>query len=248
MKISVRETLSLVIGLSGVALLGIGVSKLLDTGTCGSGGPHVIARECPKGSGVWGVLLMVGFFMWLIGPFVSKANITKPGAGRVVWTVGFTGGGIALLIKGWTNPTLSADSYLAIYLMAGIFIPMGIAIWIPTLLRLRRAWRAGPATATAPGTETASPKADAGPTSGVSDRRARMKQLNRLRSSGALTRAEFDQLKRDQAGPLADDRQEPSRDRLALIQQLAGLKASGILSAEEFEAKKQTIMLSEAVG
>jgi hypothetical protein len=244
MKVSVRETLSLVFGLGGVAMLGIAISKMLDVGTCGSGGPHAIARECPHGSGVLGALLPVGFFVWLISLFVSKAGLTKPGAGQVVWTVGFAGGGTALLLKAWTDPTLGPGSYLAIYLMAGIFIPFGIAIWIPALLRLRRGRRAGPET----GTTTATPKADAGPTRGVSGRRARMQQLNRLRSSGALTRAEFDQLKREPAGPVVDGHPEPSRDRLALIQQLAGLKASGILSAEEFEAKKQTVMLGEAVG
>jgi hypothetical protein len=80
----------------------------------------------------------------------------------------------------------------------------------------------------------------------VVDREARMKQLSRLRGSGALTRAEFDQLKGDQAGSVVDGSRKPSADRLALIEQLAELKASGILTTREFEAKKQAVMLGDS--
>jgi hypothetical protein len=69
------------------------------------------------------------------------------------------------------------------------------------------------------------------------DRTAWTKQLHQLLSDKALTRAEFDQLKRHPAG---------SGDRLDLIQQLADLKASGLLSAEEFAAKKHTVMLGDS--
>jgi hypothetical protein len=102
--------------------------------------------------------------------------------------------------------------------MAAIFLPLGLGIWVPALLRLRRGRRASP--------EPRELVAAVG-------REAWLRQLNQLRSSGALPRAEFDQLKRDD---------EPSADTLALIGQLAGLKASGVLTREEFEAKKQAVM------
>jgi hypothetical protein len=235
MKVTVRETLSLVLGLGGIALLGIGMSNVLDVGTCGSGGPYVIARACPKGSGVWGVLLIVGFFVWFAGLFVSKEGLVKPGAGQIIWTAGFAGGGVALLVKAFTQSSLGQDSKLGIYIMASIFIPLGLGLWVPTAVRFLRR-RTGPGEQK---TDSEARGHAARPVHqrGIAvDREAWMKQLNRLRSSGALTRAEFDQLKGDQAGA----------DRLALIQQLAELRASGILTMQEFEAKKQAVMLGDS--
>jgi hypothetical protein len=226
MKITVREMVSLAFGLGGIAMLGIAMSHVLDSGTCGTGGPHAIARECPAGSNAWGVLLPIGFFVWLTSFFISKGGLAKPGAGQITWTAGFLGGGLALLLKTSTQPSLGADSKLGSYIMAAIFIPMGIAIWIPALLGLRRGRRAN----------LQPPPTDA---AAAPDRGAWMRQLNRLRSSGALTRAEFDQL-RD--GPGTND------DRLALIQQLSELKASGILTTAEFQAKKRTVLLGGTAG
>jgi hypothetical protein len=246
MKLTVREMLSLTLGLGGIALLGLGMSHILDTGTCGSGGPHAIARECPEGSGVWGVLLPVGFFVWFVGLFVSKGGLVKPGAGQVIWTVGFAGGGLALLLKAFTQSSLGPGSSLGIYIMASIFIPLGVAIWIPTAVRFLRRRRTGPGSQQTDAEVGGHASRPVGRTEAAGDRRARRKQLNELRSSGALTRAEFDRLKGDQAAPVLDGSHEPAGDRLALIQQLAALKASGILTTEEFEAKKRTVMLGDS--
>jgi hypothetical protein len=240
MKLNTREIVSLVLGLGGIAMLGGALSHLLDTGTCASGGPYVIARECPKGSAVWGLFLPLGFFVWLTSMFVSKTNITKPGAGLIVWTVGFSGGGVALLLKAFTQ-TLGPDANLGIYIMAAIFIPMGVAFWIPALVKFTRERRTAPISPQPQKTDAGAGDDAAGrasQTQTVDDRKAWMKQLNQLRSNGVLTRAEFDQLKHDQAGPVTD--------KLALIGQLAELKASGILTTEEFEAKKQTVMLGNS--
>jgi hypothetical protein len=74
--------------------------------------------------------------------------------------------------------------------------------------------------------------------------KSRLKDLNDLRSTGALTRAEFDALKADLADSAPDRRRI---DRVALIRQLAGQRASGALSAEEFETGKRSVMLGERV-
>ena len=50
MKTVVREIASLVIGLIGIVLAGVGMNQVLDIGSCASGGPYVIARPCPEGS------------------------------------------------------------------------------------------------------------------------------------------------------------------------------------------------------
>ncbi|WP_433040161.1 SHOCT domain-containing protein [Dactylosporangium sp. CS-033363] len=248
MKLTTREIVSLALGLGGVAMLGIAISHLLDTGTCGSGGPYVTARECPEGSAVWGLALPVGFFVWLTSLFVSKAGLAKPGAGQIVWTVGFLGGGLALLFKAFTQ-TLGADANLGIYIMASIFIPAGIAIWIPAFVRFSRERRASPTspqpakTGAVVGGHVSRRVSRTGPADNHD--KARMRQLNQLRSSGALTRAEFDRLKRDPARPARDGSHEPAADKLAVIRQLAELKASGILTPAEFEAKKQTVILGD---
>ncbi|GAA3268598.1 SHOCT domain-containing protein [Dactylosporangium vinaceum] len=224
MKISVREVLSLMIGLGGVALLASGIYHLLDVGTCGTGGPHVIARECPQGSGIWGVLLPIGLFLWFIGLFVSKQGLVKPGAGQIVWSALFAGGGFALLYLVLTQPDLGPGAELAAYIMAAVFLPLGVGIWIPSLLKLRRKPPGGPEAQTTEATV-------------AGDRTAWMQQLHRLLGDEALTRAEFDRLARDPAG---------SGGRVALIQQLADLRASGLLSAEEFTAKKHTVLLGDS--
>jgi hypothetical protein len=248
MKLSTREIVSLAVGVGGVAMFGIAVNRLLDIGTCGSGGPYAIARECPKGSAAWDLLLLVGFFAWMAGLFVSKEGLVKPGAGRIVWTAGLLGGGLALLLKAFTQ-TLGPDVNLASYVMAAIFIPVGIAPWIPGLLKFSRARDASP-------TGPQPPKTDAvvrvhaprrvGRTRPADNHEAPMKQLNRLRSSGALTRAEFDLLKRDLARSATDGGHEPPADKLATIRQLAELKASGVLTTGEFEARKQTVILGDS--
>ncbi len=48
MKTVAREIASLVIGLIGIVLLGIGFNHVLDIGSCASGGPYAIARPCPE--------------------------------------------------------------------------------------------------------------------------------------------------------------------------------------------------------
>src|SRR4051812_22529479 len=144
MKLTVRATVSLALGLGGIAMLGIGLSHLLDTGTCGSGGPYAIARECPKGSGPWAVLLPVGLFVWLAGVFTCKEGLAKPGAGQIIWTAGFAGGGFALLFKAFTQTSLGPGSHLGMYIMASIFILMGLAIWIPSFVRFVRRRHASP--------------------------------------------------------------------------------------------------------
>ncbi|MFI5914294.1 SHOCT domain-containing protein [Dactylosporangium sp. NPDC051541] len=227
MKISVREVLSLVIGLGGVALLASGIYHLLVVGTCGTGGPHAIARECPPGSGMWGVFLPVGLFVWFIGLFVSKEGLAKPGAGTIVWTALFAGGGFGLLFLLLTQPDLGPGSAVGAAIMAAIFLPLGLGVWVPTLLKLVRKRR---------GRAEPQPSAAANDGDGPASTEQHLDQLGRLRLviDGALTRAEFDQVERDPAGWAG---------RLALIQQLADLRASGLLSEEEFAAKKHIVML-----
>ncbi len=220
-----RAGASLLLGFTGIVVAGAGLNRLLDIGTCASGGPSVIARQCPEGTTLWSLLLPVGFVIWMVGLFLSEEGLVKPGTGQVVWTAGFTGGGVALLVKVLTSP-IEPGAKAGLYVVAAVFIPMGLAFGVTGIVQLVRARRGDPrsrgrSTGRKPATAAGDPH---------------LKRLHRLRSMGALTRAEFDRLKHDPA---------TAADRLALIQQLAELKASGVLTAEEFEAKKLATLRGE---
>ncbi|MGB2572112.1 SHOCT domain-containing protein [Micromonospora citrea] len=97
------------------------------------------------------------------------------------------------------------------------------------------------------GARTGDPRRRGGATGAARDPWSRLKALNDLRSTGALTRAEFDALKADLALSEPDDQRKPAVDRVALIRQLADQRASGALSTEEFEARKRSVMLGRRV-
>jgi hypothetical protein len=214
MRPTLRGALSLGLGFGGIILFGIALSRVLDTGSCASGGPYVSVRPCPDGTGLLFVLLAGGLIVWMAGLVLSKGGLAQPGTGQILWTAGFAGGGVALLLKTLTQESLGPDAKLGALIVAAVFIPMGLAVGITGLVQLSRRPHPGPKRRRSgvPAVRSTDPS----------------KQLQRLRSIGALTRAEFDQLKL-----------EPSAERLARIQLLAEGKASGVLTVQEFEAKKQ---------
>ncbi|MEV4490010.1 SHOCT domain-containing protein [Micromonospora coxensis] len=241
MKIAAREIASLVIGLIGIVLLGIGLNHVLDIGSCASGGSYAIARPCPEGTTLSFWLAMAGALMWILGIIVSKQNFSAPGAGQVLWTAGFAGGGAAMLVKVLTQPSMPPDARLGASIVAGIFIPMGLVVGVVEVVQLVRQRRAKG------GGRTGDARRRGAPTGAARDPWSRFKALNDLRSTGALTREEFDALKVDLAGSGPDGRRKPAVDRVALIRQLADQRASGALSAAEFEAGKRSVLRGERV-
>ncbi|HEY0696587.1 MAG TPA: SHOCT domain-containing protein, partial [Micromonospora sp.] len=123
--------------------------------------------------------------------------------------------GVAVLVKALAQDAMPPDARLGAALVGVVFIPMGLVLGGIGLLQLRRR-RA------IPRPRKRGPRPDSG---------TPLRQLHRLRSSGLLTRAEFDALKT-----------EPPADRLALVRQLADLRASGVLTPDEFEAKKRDVL------
>lgn len=241
MKIVAREIVSLAIGLPGIVLLGVGLNHVLDIGSCASGGPYVITRPCPEDTAVWFWLLMTGAIMWIAGIGVSRQVFSRPGAGQILWTVGFAGGGAAVLVKVLTDPSMPPDAKLGASIVAAVFMPMGLAVGVTGLVQLVRQRGGGHSGSrrTKDGARTG------GPEGALRDPWSRLKELNDLRSTGALTRAEFDVLKANLASSGPDGPRKPGIDRVALIRQLADQRASGALGAEEFEVGKRSIMLGE---
>ena len=67
---------------AGAAAFGFALYELLKTGTCASGGPYVVARECPSGTGLRAGLLVAGLLVFLVGAalFATRGRrATEPG-------------------------------------------------------------------------------------------------------------------------------------------------------------------------
>ncbi|WP_431976325.1 SHOCT domain-containing protein [Micromonospora haikouensis] len=126
-----------------------------------------------------------------------------------------------------------------------MFIPLGLsvgAVGIVQLVRSRRGRGCGPRR-----TRNGDPwRRDGQPGAGRNPW-SRLKALNDLRSTGALTREEFVALKADLADPTSAGRRAPAIDRVALIRQFADQRAAGTLSAEEFEVSKRGVMRGERI-
>ncbi len=68
--------------LGSVALLGLAIYQLIDTGTCASGGPYVSAKPCPEDTGWWIAAISVSIPMFLAGGWVFAIRgrtATAPG-------------------------------------------------------------------------------------------------------------------------------------------------------------------------
>ncbi|MDG4818044.1 MULTISPECIES: SHOCT domain-containing protein [unclassified Micromonospora] len=245
MKASAREIVSLVVGLTGIVLLGIGLDHVLDIGSCSTGGSYVVANPCPEGSAVWFWVPMAGAVMWIVGLVGGGRSFTEPGSGQILWTVGFAGGGAAMLVKVLTQPTMPPDAKLGASIVAAISIPMGLIVGVVGLVQLVRRRRGGGTGSRRTNTGDLRHR-DGQPAAGP-DAWSRMKALNELRSTGALTREEFVALRADLADSAAGRRRVPAIDRVALIRRYADQRASGALSTAEFEAKKRGLMPGERV-
>jgi hypothetical protein len=226
-----REVIALVVGLTGIGLAAFGFNTVLDIGTCSSGGPYVTARPCPDNasSAFWATF--GGLLLWAAGMLVST-RIFVPGAGQILWVVGFAGGGAATVIKVQTDPTIGADAKLGGTIMAVTFLVNGLVGAVIGIVHLvRRRTRA----------QGQQHRDRARQAAAAVTRRTRstLDDLNDLRSTGALTREEFILLRTglDNAGP-----DERGVDRIERIRRIAQRRDSGALSTREFERQKRSIL------
>jgi hypothetical protein len=216
-----------------VALLAYGASTwlfctqltaLLDTGTCASGGPYVVARECPEGTDTDALLLgasIVGFF---VATGIAGLRGPRPGGGGfgfgsmvlAGWTIFFTVSGAVSLIYALTNDSLGEDSELGGIIVGATFLFLGLpALLFALPLAIKnardtsRGSNAGPVTFAdnrgEPGWASTmrmgsqlmrDHSAGGAASSGDGDSIAQLERLQRLREQGALTEAEFEQQKR----------------------------------------------------
>ncbi|GAA1032791.1 hypothetical protein GCM10009557_32420 [Virgisporangium ochraceum] len=224
-----REIVALVVGLTGIGLAAVGFNAVLEIGTCSSGGPYVSARPCPDNASSVFWTTFGGALLWAVGMLVST-RIFVPGAGLILWVVGFAGGGAATLVKVRSDSTIGGDARLGGTIMAVTFLLNGLVVAAIGIFQLVRRRTHGQ------GQRHRDRRAGAAAT-----RRGRSPfyDLENLRSTGALTREEFTLLRADleNAGP-----GEEGLDRIERIRRIAQRRDSGALSTGEFERQKRSIL------
>lgn len=168
MRYWVLTVLGLAVFLGSVLLFGVALIHMIHVGTCASGGPYVVARPCPAGTGWWISALTLSIFIGLGGLLVFALRGDRPGGGEgglgwiglgtLAWSIFFTFSGLCALWAVWgpgAPEEQPAGVKLGIGIMAAVFLPMGL-IPLAAALTWRRSERrekgaATPAAATAPG-------------------------------------------------------------------------------------------------
>jgi hypothetical protein len=121
---------------AGIVGISYAVYQLLQVGTCASGGPYEIARECPSGTERLGLAIPValtGMFIgvavyWMRGRAPGSDRDPRPGIGIVVmWAGIFLGIAFACFWGVWgpdANPGPGGE--LGGLIVGFLFVPMGI--------------------------------------------------------------------------------------------------------------------------
>lgn len=129
------------VGLVAIAVECIGLVHIVKTGTCASGGPYAIARQCPSGTGKYAALLAVGMtvaILCMVAAGLIGSGGLFAGPAVLLWSAEFLGGGLVMLLTAILGHNLGPGAKTAGYTVGAIFIPMGaipLAIVIPGWLR-----------------------------------------------------------------------------------------------------------------
>jgi hypothetical protein len=208
----VRYALRTLIGFGLIAAawvaLGYAVYQLLQIGTCASGGPYQVARECPGGTARIGLMIPAGIIALLVGAAVYAGRGSAPGSDNPprnellavwVWTGIFWSMAAGSLLGVWGPEANPGPGGKEGGLIVGfLFVPMG-ALGLLVLGAGRRRKPGTPSLAERlPGAEAAA-KTFGMPKPG-GDPVGKLERLARLREQGAITEAEFERLKREVIG------------------------------------------------
>jgi Short C-terminal domain len=185
------QILTCVIAVAALALTCIELTKLMDIGTCASGGPYVSARPCPDGTGGRMLLLMGAILVYTVALIASGQGMFLFGLLFIALAAVFVRGGI------------TDDDFGAVgFGVGGMFAVMGL---VPMVLAIR-GWLDGDDTAArsrAAGIASFTQMAQQGmmapaPSPVVfatpprrTDDLARLQELGDLHARGVLTDSEF---------------------------------------------------------
>jgi hypothetical protein len=189
------------------ATIAYSIYQLLQVGTCASGGPYVIAQECPGGIG-WVLFTLIGSFFLIFAAipiYVSRG--TPPGSDRAP-----SNGGIVIWF--WTGIfwSLAVGCFLGVWgpdanpgpggELGGLIVGfMGLVMGAGGLLALKFPEISGKAPKRPRPPDQVRPARTkvaqaASRFAGGAHSLDRLEQLDSLRARGALTDAEFETLKR----------------------------------------------------
>jgi hypothetical protein len=202
------------------------VYQLLQVGTCASGGPYAIARECPGGTERLGLAIPVAIIGMLIGLGLLAMRGRAPGSDRdprpgvgivLLWSGLFLGIAFACFWGVWgpdANP--GPGGKLGGLIVGFLFVPMGIGgalmFWtlgpstsggmksvgmgVGDLWKLTRAGSAGDVNEVL---KAAGATSTARPASGGGggDAVSEIERADRLRREGAISDAEFERIKKN---------------------------------------------------
>jgi len=223
-----------------VVLFNVELLKLLDVGTCASGGPYVTARPCPEGTGTDMLLMMASVFGGLIGAGLFAVRGTpswsqgrrRSGAANaalLAWTIFFVGTGAVSLYVGLFDDSIPDDSALGATIVGVTFLLMGLPVlafllwkWIDDLRDPPPDDRFQPSATQIPTVRsTASGATDPGWTT-------MMQQGSRAIPMPTAA-----------AAPGTEDAE---LDMLVKLERLQKLRESGALTDAEFEAQKKRVL------
>src|SRR5918994_1007954 len=153
----VKATLGAALFIGGIVLFNVKLLALLDVGTCASGNvPHEIAPgyECPAGTGTDVGLMIAAIFGGLIGAAIFAFRAEPPwgrrrrwigffGLGTLAWGLFFAGTGVTMLIAGFSDESLGADSELGAKIVGFTFLFMGAPALLISLWNLAKGLLAG---------------------------------------------------------------------------------------------------------
>ena len=218
----VKAGAGLALFFGGLIVFNMTLQDLLDIGTCASGNtPYQISQPCPEGTGTKMMLLFASIAGGLIGCALFAFRGDPPwgerrrsfgmfGWGTLAWGLFFTGTGLALMLGGpygeVADPATGEvvgrpDSQLGANITGITFLVMGVPALLLGLWNVFRALR-NPRDERPPSAASAAASFRGGlsgsgsrSSSSGGDAIAKIERLQKLRESGALTKAEFDKEK-----------------------------------------------------
>lgn len=215
MRYVIRTIVGLGLEVAGVVAISYAVYKLLGVGTCASGGPYDIARECPEGTEWLGLAIPASVFVMLIGGTLYATRGAAPGSDKkggagfamlLGWSGLFLGIAFACFWGVWGPDANPGPGGKEGGLIVGfLFVPMGLFPIFATLAALRKERKYG---------ITPDPNADI---------------VSRLEARAPVARKS--------SFARVDD-----GDKLTTLERLQGLRERGAITHEEFEKLKQGVM------
>lgn len=212
MKYVFRTVVGLGLLVGSLIAISLTIYELLQVGTCASGGPYVVARECPEGTELLALLLPGSIFVGLGAATLYALRGAPPGSDKkgdpglamlIGWCGLFLGIAFACFWGVWgPNANPGPGGKEGGLIVGFLFVPMGLIPLIGAVMIKGKELRTGiKADPNADMISRLAAKANARggqspPATRNADPLGTLERLEGLRQRGAITQEEFDKLKR----------------------------------------------------